>query len=156
MIAERHTALRPSPAQYSQMSSRMFWEFFAKCLPSFRTPSLRKVVHEKARRREPVGKSLGRKCPGGQRHISSKICLGDNVMRLLTFPMGSGTGPLWSCHEKARKNRGCSEGEDRYLVKTFAAGEEVRESIVKQPRKKRNPDRPYRRWGFDKSRKKTF
>lgn len=48
------------------------------------------------------------------------------------------------------------EGEDRYLIKTFADGEEVREPIVKRPRKKRYPDRPYWRWGFDKSRKKTF
>lgn len=48
------------------------------------------------------------------------------------------------------------EGEERYLIKTFADGEEVREPIVKQPRKTRYPDRPYWRWGFDKSRKKTF
>jgi hypothetical protein len=30
------------------------------------------------------------------------------------------------------------------------------EPIVKLPRKKRYPDRPYRRWDFDKSSKKSF
>ena len=46
------------------------------------------------------------------------------------------------------------EGELRFLVTTYSDGEQSREPIVKLPRKKRYPDRPYWRWGFDKSRKK--
>jgi hypothetical protein len=48
------------------------------------------------------------------------------------------------------------EGDERFLVKTYADGETVRESIVKLPRRKRYPDRPYWRWNFDKTRKKGF
>lgn len=48
------------------------------------------------------------------------------------------------------------EGEKRFLIKTYSDGEEVRAPIVKLPRKKRYPDRPYWRWGLDKSRKKIF
>jgi len=48
------------------------------------------------------------------------------------------------------------EGEGRFLVKTFADGTEERTPIVKLPRKKRYPDRPYWTWSFDKSRKKGF
>jgi hypothetical protein len=48
------------------------------------------------------------------------------------------------------------EGDLRFLLKTFADGEQIREPIVKLPRKKRYPDRPYRHWDFDKSRKKGF
>ena len=38
------------------------------------------------------------------------------------------------------------EGEKRFLIKTYSDGEEVRAPIVKLPRKKRYPDRPYWRW----------
>ena len=48
------------------------------------------------------------------------------------------------------------EGEQRFLVTIYSDGEEIREPIVKLPRKKRYPDRPYWRWGFGKSRKKGF
>ena len=48
------------------------------------------------------------------------------------------------------------EGDERFLVKTYADGETVRESIVKLPRRKRYPDRPYWHWNFDKTRKKGF
>ena len=43
-----------------------------------------------------------------------------------------------------------------FLVQTYANGETVRESIVKAPRRKRYPDRPYWHWNFDKTRKKGF
>ncbi len=48
------------------------------------------------------------------------------------------------------------EGDERVLVTTYDDGEEVRRPVVKTPRKKRYPDRPYWRWSFDKSRKKIF
>ena len=48
------------------------------------------------------------------------------------------------------------EGEARYLTKTFPDGETSPELIVKLPRKKRYPDRPYWTWHFDKSQKKGF
>ena len=48
------------------------------------------------------------------------------------------------------------EGDERFLVKTYANGETVRESIVKRPRRKRYPDRPYWHWTFDKTKKKGF
>ena len=51
------------------------------------------------------------------------------------------------------------EGEERFIVKTFADGSEQRLPIVKLPRKKRYPDRPYWTWKFDKlykSKKKGF
>ena len=48
------------------------------------------------------------------------------------------------------------EGDERFLVKTYENGETVRELIVKLPRKKRYPDRPYWHWNFDKTRKKGF
>ena len=50
-------------------------------------------------------------------------------------------------------------GEERFIVKTFADGSTQRSEIVKQPRKKRYPDRPYWTWKFDKfnkSKKKGF
>jgi hypothetical protein len=46
------------------------------------------------------------------------------------------------------------DGETRFLIKTFSGGETVREPIVKLPRKRRYPDRPYWTWKFDKSTKK--
>ncbi|MET3843774.1 hypothetical protein [Bradyrhizobium sp. OAE829] len=51
------------------------------------------------------------------------------------------------------------EGEERFIVKTFADGSQQRLPIVKLPRKKRYPDRPYWTWkfdNFDKSTKKRF
>jgi hypothetical protein len=42
------------------------------------------------------------------------------------------------------------ETAGRLLVKTYADGTEERNAIVKQPRKKRYPDRPYWIWKFDK------
>jgi hypothetical protein len=48
------------------------------------------------------------------------------------------------------------QGDDRFLVKTFADGTEERMPIVKMPPKKRYPDRPYWTWHFDRSKKKGF
>jgi hypothetical protein len=48
------------------------------------------------------------------------------------------------------------EGDGRFLVRTFGDGTEEWTPIVKLPRKKRYPDRPYWSWSFDKSRKKGF
>jgi hypothetical protein len=48
------------------------------------------------------------------------------------------------------------EGDERFLIKTYASGEKVRESIIKKPRKTRYPDRPYWHWNFDKTKKKAF
>ena len=48
------------------------------------------------------------------------------------------------------------EGDERFLVKTYANGETVREPIVRGPRRKRYPDRPYWHWTFDKTKKKEF
>jgi hypothetical protein len=44
------------------------------------------------------------------------------------------------------------EGEERFIVKTFDDGSEQRVPIVKLPRKKRYPDRPYWTWKFDRRR----
>ena len=38
----------------------------------------------------------------------------------------------------------------RFLIKTYADGTEERQAIVKQPRKKRYPERPYWVWKFEK------
>ena len=48
------------------------------------------------------------------------------------------------------------EGDERFILKTFADGSDERVPIVKLPRKRRYPDRPYRKWTFDKSKKKGF
>jgi hypothetical protein len=48
------------------------------------------------------------------------------------------------------------EGEERLIVKTFADGSEEREPVVKLPRKKRYPPRPYWQWHLNKGRKKGF
>jgi hypothetical protein len=42
------------------------------------------------------------------------------------------------------------EGSERFLVRTYADGSEERERIVKLPRKKRYPPRPYRHWKLGK------
>jgi len=41
------------------------------------------------------------------------------------------------------------ETNGRFIVKTYADGTEKRSPIVKQPRRKRYPDRPYWVWQFD-------
>jgi hypothetical protein len=46
------------------------------------------------------------------------------------------------------------EGDERFLLMTFADGSEMRKPIVRLPRKP--PRFPYRRVTFDKSRKKGF
>jgi hypothetical protein len=46
------------------------------------------------------------------------------------------------------------EGNERYLVRTFADGAEIRELVAKMPRKKRYPPRPY--WHWDLGKKKGF
>ncbi len=48
------------------------------------------------------------------------------------------------------------DGNERYILKTFADGSEERESVVKLPRKKRYPPRPYWHWDLNKGRKKGF
>jgi hypothetical protein len=46
------------------------------------------------------------------------------------------------------------DGDERYMLKTFADGSEERTPIVRLPRK---PSRfPYREWSFDRSKKKGF
>jgi hypothetical protein len=46
------------------------------------------------------------------------------------------------------------EGDERYVLRTFADGTEERISVVKAPRK---PSRfRYRKWSFDKSKKRGF
>jgi hypothetical protein len=46
------------------------------------------------------------------------------------------------------------EGDERFLLKTFADGSEERKPIVKRPRNA--PRFPYRKVNFDKTRKKGF
>ena len=46
------------------------------------------------------------------------------------------------------------EGDERFIVKTFADGSEERVPIVKKPRKP--PRWPYRKVSFDKTKKKGF
>lgn len=46
------------------------------------------------------------------------------------------------------------EGDERFIVKTFADGTVERMPVVKMPRKQ--PRYPYRKVTFDKSRKKGF
>jgi hypothetical protein len=46
------------------------------------------------------------------------------------------------------------EGNERFIVKTFADGSEQREPVVKLPRKKRYPPRPYWQWDLNKGRKR--
>ena len=48
------------------------------------------------------------------------------------------------------------EGDERYILKTFSDGSEEREPVVKLPRKKRYPARPYWHWDLNKGRKKGF
>jgi hypothetical protein len=48
------------------------------------------------------------------------------------------------------------KGDERYILKTFADGSEEREPVVKLPRKKRYPPRPYWHWDLNKGRKKGF
>jgi hypothetical protein len=54
--------------------------------------------------------------------------------------------------KKRRKVEMVEETAGRFLVKTYADGTEERDAIVKRPRKKRYPDRPYRVWKFDDER----
>jgi hypothetical protein len=46
------------------------------------------------------------------------------------------------------------DGDERFIIKTFADGREERVPIVKLPRKP--PRWPYRKVSFDRSRKKGF
>ena len=48
------------------------------------------------------------------------------------------------------------QGDERFILKVFADGREEREPIVKLPRKKRYPPRPYWHWDLSKIRKKDF
>lgn len=66
-------------------------------------------------------------------------------------PCGEGAVP-----KKPTKVIIVQEGEDRFIVKTFADGSEKREPVVKLPRKKRYPPRPYWHWDLNKGRKKGF
>jgi hypothetical protein len=56
--------------------------------------------------------------------------------------------------KKAISIKVVEEGENRFLVRTFADGEKTREPIVKLPRKP--PRWPYRKVSFDKSNRKGF
>ena len=42
------------------------------------------------------------------------------------------------------------EAEGRFIVRTYADGAVEREPVVKLPRKKRYPPRPYWQWKFDR------
>ena len=44
------------------------------------------------------------------------------------------------------------DGDNRVIVKHYADGSEEREPVVKLPRKKRYPPRPYRHWILGKTR----
>jgi hypothetical protein len=44
------------------------------------------------------------------------------------------------------------DGDERYMLTTYADGSEERTPIVRLPRKP--PRFPYRKWSFDKSKKK--
>lgn len=46
------------------------------------------------------------------------------------------------------------QGQERFILRTFSDGTKEREPIVKLPRKKRYPPRPYWDWKFSKGRKK--
>jgi hypothetical protein len=46
------------------------------------------------------------------------------------------------------------EGDERFVLRTFANGETTREPIVKSKRKKRYPDRPYWHWDLSRREKK--
>ena len=46
--------------------------------------------------------------------------------------------------------------EGRFIVTTYDDGEEHRKQIVKLPRKKRYPPRPYQHRNLDRSRKKGY
>jgi hypothetical protein len=69
-----------------------------------------------------------------------------------------GTGPGIFCSVPMSKNptkiEVMQEGDERFLLKTFADGSEERKPIVKLPRKA--PRFPYRKVNFDKTRKKGF
>ena len=56
--------------------------------------------------------------------------------------------------KKPTKIEVVQEGDERFLLKTFADGSEERKPIVKLPRKP--PRFPYRKVTFDKTRKKGF
>jgi hypothetical protein len=56
--------------------------------------------------------------------------------------------------KKPTKIEVMQEGDERFLLRTFADGSEERQPIVKLPRKP--PRFPYRKVTFDKSRKKGF
>ena len=55
-----------------------------------------------------------------------------------------------------RKIEIVQQGDERFILKVFADGREEREPIVKLPRKKRYPPRPYWHWDLSKIRKKDF
>jgi hypothetical protein len=61
-----------------------------------------------------------------------------------------------SLRRKAIKSEIVQDGDDRFILTTFSDGEETRLPVVKQPRKKRYPPRPYWHWDLNKSRKKGF
>ena len=48
------------------------------------------------------------------------------------------------------------DGDEPFLIKTYANGEKVRESIVSEARKKRYPVRPYWHWTSDRTKKNGF
>ena len=48
------------------------------------------------------------------------------------------------------------EADERFIVRTYADGTTERHPVVKLPRKKRYPPRPYRNWQLNKTRKKGF
>ena len=49
-----------------------------------------------------------------------------------------------------------AEGDERFLVATFAHGETKRELIIKTPNKKRSSNRPYWYWELGTGRRKFF
>lgn len=46
------------------------------------------------------------------------------------------------------------DADQRFIIKTFADGEQEREPVVKLPRKKRGSSRPYWHWNIGKAGKR--
>ena len=65
----------------------------------------------------------------------------------LLFKQSALRGVSYALTKKPVSIEVVQEGDERFLVKTYANGETVRESIVKEPRTKRYPC--YRHWTFD-------
>ena len=76
---------------------------------------------------------------------------------LLVAPRNGGTAKPFSLMlKKPIKVEIVQEGDERFIVRAFAGGEETREPVVKLPRKKRYPPRSYWHWVLYKGSKRGF